>query len=188
MRTSQKTSQNSQKAARPDYSIWFTKQQAADAIGVSTKTVEKFADEKKLQRADWKRPETGATVAVYHPGDVERLRKERNPDAEPFMLPPAREESSQALTRSPQAPERDRSFLQRVAEAAAAGAIAGSGNSQKAFSEVRLVERLFLSIPEAAVYSGLPQTHLRHLMASGKLEGLKTGAGWRIRRTDLEKL
>ena len=53
---------------------------------------------------------------------------------------------------------------------------------------VRVPERLFLTIPEAADYSGLPQAHLRRLMADGKLTGLKTGSGWRIRRADLEKL
>jgi hypothetical protein len=29
---------------KPDYSLWLTKQQAAEAIGVSTKTIEKLTD------------------------------------------------------------------------------------------------------------------------------------------------
>ena len=53
---------------------------------------------------------------------------------------------------------------------------------------VRIPERLFLTLAEAAEYSGLPHAHLRRLMAEGKLEALRTGSGWRIRRTDLERL
>lgn len=163
-----------------DYSTWLTKQLAADAIGVSTKTIEQLAKDKKLQQAYWKRPETGATVSVYHPEDVERLRKERNPDAPPFVLPSpaeAKPEASTALA----VPSMDR-FFQAIAAAA--------GTSQKSQnrSEVRLAERLFLTIPEAAHFSGLPQAHLRRLMREGKLESLKTGSGWRIRRVNLEKL
>lgn len=167
-----------------DYSTWFTKQQAADAIGVSTKLIEQFAKEKKLQAAKWKRPEGGARVSVYHPDDVTRLRKERNPDAPPFVLPalgdepeaPAGETNALAVHQSPI------DFLQALAAALGSG----SQNSEK--RSVRIAERLFLTLPEAADYSGLPQAHLRRLMKDGKLIGLKTGSGWRIRRTDLEKL
>jgi len=53
---------------------------------------------------------------------------------------------------------------------------------------VRIAERLFLSVHEAAQYSGLPQAHLWRLLKDGQLAGVKTGAGWRIRRHDLEKL
>ena len=44
---------------KPDYSTWLTKQQAADAIGVSTKQIERWTQEKRLQVAKWKRPEGG---------------------------------------------------------------------------------------------------------------------------------
>jgi excisionase family DNA binding protein len=34
----------------------------------------------------------------------------------------------------------------------------------------------------------LPLPHIRRLMQEGKLPAMRTGAGWRIRRTDLERL
>jgi excisionase family DNA binding protein len=68
-------------------------------------------------------------------------------------------------------------FLQTVAAAARAPE-----------PDVRLAERLFLTIREAGRYSGLPQSHLRELIRSRKLKALKTGAGWRIRRADLEQI
>lgn len=172
---------------KSDHSTWLTKQQAADAIGVSTKTVEKFADDGKLQKSEWKRPEGGPAIVVYHPRDVERLRKERNPDAQAFVLPTADEkpasDTSKAVAMRQPSPEQ---FMQALA--AAVGAT--SQNSQKR-TEVRLAERLYLTVWEAAEYTGLGVGYLRGRIAEGRLELVK-GAGPRgadvIRRSDLEKL
>ncbi len=48
--------------------------------------------------------------------------------------------------------------------------------------------RIFLNMTEAAEFSGLPGVFLRRLITAGKLKALKTGAGWRIARIELEKL
>ena len=53
---------------------------------------------------------------------------------------------------------------------------------------VPIERRLFLTLAEAAQFSGLPAAFLRRLMASGKIKALKTGAGWRISRVELERL
>src|SRR6185369_10734030 len=100
-----------------DYSTWLTKQQAADAIGVSTKLVEQLAKEKKLQSAQWKRPENGAWVSVYHPDDVARERKERNPDAPAFVLPATDEqpEDPDAQTNALAVRQSPGEFLQALA-------------------------------------------------------------------------
>ncbi len=174
---------------KPDYSHWLTKQQAADAIGCSTKTVEQLAKEKRLHAAMWRRPEGGPRIAVYHPGDVDLIRKEKNPDAEPFMVRVEAEplaDSAPAQSTALAAPNSAEQFMRVLL--AVAGASQSSEKKFSTFSEVRLSERLFLTIPEAADYSGLPQSHIRRLMGEGKLEAMKTGAGWRIRRVDLEKL
>ncbi len=63
-----------------DYSTWLTKQQAADAIGVSTKTVEKLAADKKLEQAVWRPDNRGMPRAVYQPDDVARMAQERRRD------------------------------------------------------------------------------------------------------------
>jgi len=50
----------------------------------------------------------------------------------------------------------------------------------------------WLSLPEAAAYTGLPQSTLRKLLASRKLPGMDTGprlgGRWRIKRSDLDNL
>src|SRR5207248_11092655 len=69
-----------------DLTDWLTKQQAADAIGVSTKAIERFARAKKLEQRF--RPQArGPQVAVYHPDDVARLASERQPAPSAFVLP-----------------------------------------------------------------------------------------------------
>lgn len=48
-------------------------------------------------------------------------------------------------------------------------------------------QKLFLTIPEAAVVSGLSQAHLRRICQKGGLGALRD-RGWKIRRKDLEAL
>ena len=173
------TSPNSQKY---DYSAWPTKQAAAAAIGCSTKLVEQLAKDKKLQTARYRRPEGGPAIAVYHPQDVERLRKERNPDAAPFVLPATRRNEVNEVSLVPAIGGKSAEPLNALI-ALLQGA---SQNSEKA--SVRIAERLYLTFPEASAYSGLPQAHLKRLIEAQKLPAQKTGGGWRIRRSDLEKL
>jgi len=75
------TSQNS------DLSTWLTKQQAADAIGVSTKTIEQFAKDGRIQQAVYRPQNRGAAKAVYHPDDVARIARERRQEPRAFVLP-----------------------------------------------------------------------------------------------------
>jgi hypothetical protein len=166
-----------------DYSTWLTKQQAAERIGCSTKTVEKLAQDRRIQQAAWRRPTGGPAVAVYHPDDVARIAQERRPEASAFVLPAgpvapngngARGELERA---SPIAPGDD---VLRSIFAAALRAVT-SEKSQN------LSEKLFLTLEEAATFSGLSQTCLRRLIAGGKLDAMRD-RGLRIRRRDLEAL
>ncbi len=53
---------------------------------------------------------------------------------------------------------------------------------------VPVERRIFLSLAESAQFSGLPVGYLRKLMADGMVKAVRTGAGWRIPRTELERL
>jgi excisionase family DNA binding protein len=55
-------------------------------------------------------------------------------------------------------------------------------------SIVPVERRIFLTMAQSAEYSGLPVAFLRKLIASGKLKAVKTGAGWRVSREELERL
>jgi hypothetical protein len=171
-----------------DYSTWLTKQQAADTINVSTKQIERWAQDKRLQFAKWKRPEGGPAIVVYHPHDVERIARERNPEVGAFVLPRAAAEkptvngSHAIAVRQQPVPE----VLQALA-----AALRDASQTSQTHGGVRLAERLYLTIGEASEYTGLGIGYLRRQIAEQKLE-LVRGAGPHradvLRRADLEKL
>jgi excisionase family DNA binding protein len=163
---------------KPDPSDWLTKAQVADVIGVSTKTVEKLAADKQLQQASVRRAGK-PPIVVYHPGDVERVRKERNPEGDAFVVPPS------------QTPEmvdgKETAVVPRTGEPTAAGAFASLMNQFGNGARVRLSERMFLNIKEASELTGLTQIYLTRRIKDGTLPAIRDGA-WKIRRSDLEKL
>jgi hypothetical protein len=181
-----------------DYSTWLTKQQAAEAIGCSTKLIEQFAKEKKIQAAKWKKPQTGANISVYHPQDVKRVRKARNPGAEPFVMPaPDASENSEnhhphggALVQLPalfgelsEPMTHSAGVLAKALETIAAQISQNSQNRQE------WPVPLFLTTKEAVRYTGLSAGYLDALVKGGSLLRLEKGIqGHRYRRADLDKL
>lgn len=162
-----------------DYSTWLNKQDAAEAIGVSTKTLEQMVRAGQIQQATWRRPK-GMPIAVYEPSDVERVAHERNP-SKPFVVgrvvPATGNGNGNGLAPAP-TPRPDAEFLRGLAALRAAVDYTAAA---------RGTTTLFLSLKDAAEASGLSQTYLRRAIADGKLPALKD-RGWRIRRTDLERL
>lgn len=178
-----------------DYSTWLTKQAAADAIGVSTKTIEQLAKDRKIEQAAWRPEGRGAERAVYNPDDVARIVATRRPAAQGFVLPaiptppngngahpsPA---TALATTRPGAAgPEAARSFL----EAMLTQLISQSSEISHGTSQSSQNPALFLTVAEAAALTGLTQAYLRRQIDGGFLSAIKD-RGWRIRRRDLEQL
>jgi len=179
----------------PDYSTWHTKQQAADAIGVSTKTVEQLAKDRRIEQAAWRPQGRGAERAVYNPDDVARVAVERRPEAKAFVLPavttpangnghPTSAGTAVAATRNldrfnPAGPEAARSFLEAMLTAILAQRPATSESSERS-------PALFLTVAEAAALTGLTQAYLLRAIEAGTLKAIRD-RGWRIRRRDLEQ-
>ena len=74
-----------------------------------------------------------------------------------------------------------------------AGALSGFESAFLAFLQsktshgsVPVERRIFLTLAQAAEFSGLPLAFVRRLIASGKLKALKTGSGWRVSRAEVE--
>lgn len=176
-----------------DLSTWLTIADAANAIGVSTRTVERLAHDRKLEQR--LRPQAGSPpVAVYNPTDVARIALERSPAPPPFVLgadPPSA--STNGNGRGQSLKESSGSFLQplpagddpiRQLFAAALRAVLSPPSPPLSAT---VSEKLFLTIPEAAAASGLSQACLRRLIADKTLPAVRD-RGWRIRRRDLELL
>jgi excisionase family DNA binding protein len=92
-------------------------------------------------------------------------------------------------------PKSDPVALARIVEPESAPARSGLEAAFLAFlqskiptSIVPVERRIFLTMAQSAEYSGLPVAFLRKLIASGKLKAVKTGAGWRVSREELERL
>lgn len=165
-------------------STWLTKQQAADAIGVTTKTVERWAQAGKLQQGTRRRTDGGPEIVVYHPDDVARLAKERQQEAAPFVLPVGSNGSNgdhggdQLVTSGDQLVTRTGDEQLRALFAAAV---------QLAMSQTSQTPTLFLTLAEASAVSGLSVSCLRRLITDKTLKAVRD-RGWRIRRRDLEQL
>jgi excisionase family DNA binding protein len=169
---------------------WLTKEQAAAAIGVSTKTIEAWAKAGKLHQRRARSPKgTGVKVAVYHPAEVEALRAERQPDATPYLVPAG---SGALPAPAPRGgvPPVDRRALATAIEFLLGVAVDGGGAAPR--PGVRPVAELalvgFLAPREAAALANLPYAEIRRLMKAGTLPARKVGGAWRIRRADVEAL
>jgi len=183
--------------AETDLSTWLTVEEAATAIGVSTRTVERLGKAGKLDQR-LRRQEGTPPVAVYYPGDVERERVQRHPTPPPFVLEreqdgPTNGNGSVLLTRSGapkipgpgllHIPAGDDSFQQLCA---ALVRLIQSPPSPPV-SESVAESKAFLTIPEAAQATGLSPTFLRKMIKLGTLPAIKDKA-WKIRRKDLAAL
>jgi hypothetical protein len=171
-----------------DYATWFTKEQAAERIGATTKTVERFVQAGKIQQARWRRPTGGPELAVYCPEDVDRIAAERHPGPLPAFLVPATKKRPangnggpprdplEALAIAPVTVESGNDLLRALVAALV-----------QSMSQTSQTCALFLTLAEASAVSGLSQAYLKRKCADGTLKAIRD-RGWRIRRTDLEAL
>jgi excisionase family DNA binding protein len=155
-----------------DISDWPTKQEAALQLAVSGREIDLLLKQRRLRKRI--RRGAGRAIVVIDPESIEECRQDLTPRAsvalagilEPSVVP----------TRS------------LGATGSLEAALVAFLQSKTAGSLVQVERRLFLTIAECAEYSGLPAAFLRKLIASGKLKALKTGAGWRVARVELEQL
>lgn len=164
------------------YADWFTKQEAAQRIGISVKTVERLADAGKLQQKMRPRP-GGTDVAVFHPNDVEREASERAATAgKPFVMPPG---TAPAGAIVPAAPQTLAVPLPAVPPPAVRSI--DTAAVRLALLSVRHVP-LWMRYDEAVAFSGLSESRLRELVKAGEI---KTERGPRgavvLRHADLKR-
>jgi len=160
------------------YADWPTKEEAAQRIGVSVKTVERLADDKKLQQKFRPRP-GGTPLAVFHPGDVERIASERAAGAaRPFVMPPEAVIPSPASTLP--------ALRQPSLEPGAFAELLGAAIA-RALSAVKPSDLIFTP-DEAAIYSKRSKITLGRLRIEGKLPNAGSKRHPLYRREDLDKL
>jgi len=182
-----RTSERFSEVTIPDYSTWLTKAQAADAIGVSTKTIEAFAKDAKIQQAAWRPAGRGPEKAVYNPDDVARIAQERRPGLPPFVLPAGSNGNSNGKAALVLAqPLEDHGAALVAALLAIAGAFEAQVTALRVTSQSseNSPKAAYVSKAEALALAGISAAELRRAVRAGEVR--QRGRGYR--RKDLEAL
>jgi len=152
------------------YEDWLTKQEAAKELGCSTKTIERYASQGRIERKVRKRPRL-RPLPVYEPQDIVRLRAELEQEqSAPHVVEDGLPERTSLVKRRVSGPSMNDLFAMMVPAPA-----------------VRITEKVFLNLKEATEFSGLSKGHLLELIHSGDLPARKRGL-WIIKRSDIETL
>ena len=102
-------------------SQWFTVLGAAGRLECSTKTVQRLASRGKIKTQLWNRP-AGASIMMYRPADIERLRPERLDAVKIMPAPSSPASRTKSKTRPvPDVPVYRKMYLTRQEASALAG-------------------------------------------------------------------
>ena len=144
------------------------KKEAAEFLGVTTRSIENYAKQGKL---------SVTYVPIKNGG-------KRSDYSEPELLA-LKEELEAVVHRSIVTPN--------TSEIQDSGAIGGQEIQLQLLQLIAtvvikqsLTQKITLSLDEAAEVSGLTRSHLLSAVKSGALNAKKIGRGWRVRRVDLD--
>ncbi len=163
------------------------KQEAADHLGVSVRTLLRLVDQGKLAHLPKRRP---ADETTFDTGELDRYQRQLKDEAAGVVSAvavPVTPSENQALARSD-----GRVTLTPVTLGTgdALDTPAMQDRMLRAFeamaSPVRLIDKLTLSLTEAALLAGLSRNHLRAAIEDKKLKARIIGRGWRVKRDDLD--
>lgn len=160
------------RATEPDLAAWLTKQEAARAIGVSEKQIERLARKGQIEQKFRTAPGQ-ARVSIFHPGDVERIA---NAQRTTFRV------NETALAVSDRADNRSSDVLWKHFDALPA-LLAGLSDLAAKFNAEHATT-VYVSLDEAMRLTGLSGATIRRLAREGRLARLSR----KYRRVDLEKL
>lgn len=167
---------------------WLTKKQAAERLGLSESRVaamlvpnmsddaaENFRREQNQIRGKRDRnPSSNQLVVLFLAGDVERIAFERQNPTEVTKVP------GKKLDKPGVDP------LTELFQKTGLMSVRGLPRVQEP------PQKPWITISEAAEYSGLPASAISKLVESGKLPALdcgpRPGGKWRVKRTDLDAL
>lgn len=163
----------------------LTKQQAAEFLGVTVRTLERYTQEGKLGG----RYEKGKTrsVLVYDEEELQAFKAE----LETKTYKPA-------VNQTPTNSDRDETALSKFVKVPQSLApLEGLDQLVDALKAIRseqevdrltvpIYHKLTLSIAEASAMSGISRPRLRQAVKEGKLTAQVIGRGYRVKRIDLE--
>lgn len=159
------TTQEAQEPTKWPPDGWLTKKQAAERLGLSESRIAAMGgDDRDIHIIMSRNPESNQKVTLFHSGDVERIAFERENPAQASKVPAKLDKPI----------------------------VASPHYAEKFYGVSPVSPKPWITISEAADYTGLPASILAKLVESGALPaidcGPRVGGKWRIKRTDLDKL
>ncbi len=151
----------------------MTKQEAADYLGVTIRSIESYASKGKLTPA--KARGTRGDITVYDQKELEQLKKNR----EQIQFVPRPEPATPTIPNPPTALARRRDvaeFFKMIESARAAAPTVAD-----------LAAKPLLKINEVQTLTGLSRETLREAIDKGRLKAKLIGRAYRIKRADLDE-
>lgn len=186
-----------------DTSGCLTKGQAAARLGTSTKAIERAVAAGDLVQ-HWRRQPGTPDVAVYFPDEVAALgvkrAAERRRGPSGGVLVPAPEgvqafrpahgngNGAHELARQAVSDTLTAAVLPSSGEDLLKVLVAVAAHVVSQTSETSQTPRIYLTVREAAAFTGLRPTFLKRMIAAGTLSAIQDGRVWKVRRKDLEAL
>jgi excisionase family DNA binding protein len=157
----------------------MTKEETASKLGVSLRTLQRIMNAGQIKYAQH-RNQRGGIVLVFESAEVERVRKER---AQDIVVHPSvaleKPHQRSAIAKRDQFGELAQVLMQAIQQKDTA--------RRPLAITVSLDSKLWLTRRECAALSGLPLSEIVQAIKDGKLPAKKHGAGWRVKRQDLER-
>jgi len=169
----------------------MNKREVADELNCSTRQVEKYVGAARLRVVEYVRGKTGRE-GVYDPGDVARLKDELERERSEVIghagassLAAPKRDAGALVERLTANFDRQHQDAERII-AALASLREAPPAQLNGHAEMRLTDKLTLSLSEASRLSGLSRGHLRRAIDEKKLKARIIGRGWRVKRADLD--
>ncbi len=164
----------------------MTKQQAAEYLGVTIRSIEAYASKGKL--TPMRAKGTRGDITVYNEEELAKLKAEREQISftNPFATSLVARQQIQPIPQQPvnfgqilASPEM-RDLISEILKTVVKEGV-------KHWIESNTADKLALSLKEASDLSGLSTTTLRNDIHAGELKAKIIGRGWKIRRADLDR-
>lgn len=178
----------------------MNKREVAEELKCSTRQVEKYVGQERLRVVEYVRGKSGRE-GVYSADEVARLKAELEDEQNKvigYAPPPTAltapkaaqglavvEHLTASLDRQHDDAERIIAAIASLNGDALRATQDGKGGSPVAIAD--LAQKMSLSFREAALLSGVPESHLREGYARGILRGAKIGRGVRVTPDDVRK-
>jgi excisionase family DNA binding protein len=165
-----------------------TKEEAAELLGVSVRTLQRIAQKKQYKPA-YVRGKTGQKVATFDEAVLAEWKDDlENTEATITPAPSYATGAVAPITPDNATPGQTALVLGRAGNSAAlVELVTAIEHARRSAKPVVAVEaKLTLSLMEAAQLAGLSRNHLRVAITEGKLKARIIGRGFRVKRADLD--